>query len=168
MPAPDYFTWDFVLPGQPARAASVDDLGGAQLQDDAAYPPVPPEMPYANQLNQWALQLGGVNRVIEALDLEIAIAPSLAIVRATGMADQLTTSYCQANFTVSLFSTGVVTIAWPAGVLPPPRARSRAWITDPNPYAAPVVESLAPNTLTVYTWDAAGTPTNAPFVLSIY
>ena len=168
MTAPDFYTWDFVLPSQPARAASLDDLGSAALEDDVEYPPVPPEMPYAAQLNQWALQLAGVNRIIPGLDLQVAISPALAVVNATGMSDQLTTTFVQANFSLAYFGTGIVTISWPAGMLPPPRAPARAWITDPNPYMAPVVEVLSPNSVTVYTWDHTGAPIDVPFVVSIY
>lgn len=167
MAAPDYYTWDFALPARSARAASVEDLGGAKLRDDAAYPPIPPEMPYAAQLNQWAKQLGGVNRVIVGLDVEIRfIAGTPTVVNATGMSDLLTTSYVIANFTVTHPSTGVVEISWAPGTLPPPRAQPRAWITDANPYAQPVVVA-GPNAITVRTWNVAGAPTNAPFVVSI-
>lgn len=168
MSAPDYLTWNFVLPGQPARAASLDDLGGAQLEDNAAYPPIPPEMPYAAQLNQWAKQLGGVNRVVTALDLEIQFLGGVpTIVNATGMSDQLTTTFCVANFVVVHVGAGDVTIAWTVGMLPAPRAKPRAWHTDvtaaPQPVAVPTV-----NQVEVHTWNLTGTPTNLPFVVSIF
>lgn len=167
MTAPVYFTWDFLLPSRPARAASVDDLGGAQLRDNAAYPPIPPEMPYAAQLNQWALQLGGMNRVIVAIDVEVAfVLGNPVIVNAVAMSDQITTTYAVANFTVTHVGAGVVTIGWPAGTLPAPRAKPRAYITDPNPYAAPIAEPL-PNQVRVKTWNLSGSPVDAPFVVSV-
>ena len=168
MTAPALYTWDFILPGTFAKAASLDDLGGAQLEDDAVYPPVPPKMPYADQLNQWAKQLAGMNRVITALDIEVTTTPS--VVSATAMSDQITTTFAQnsSNFQVEYFATGILTIGWAAGILPPPRTRARAFITDPNPYAAPVVEVLSPNSVTVYTWNLSGTPVNVPLLVSIY
>lgn len=168
MSSPGYYTWSFNLPTQPARAASLDDLGGAALQDDAAYPPIPPEMPYANQLNQWALQLGGLQRTTLALDLEIQFVTGVpTIVNATGMSDQLTTSYCIANLTVTHVSTGVVTIGWLAGTLPFPRAKPRAWHTDATPAPQPVAVPGV-NEVGVQTWNLAGTPTDLPFVVSIF
>lgn len=174
MAAPDYYTWDYILGagGRSARAASVDDLGGAQLRDDAAYPPIPPEMPYAAQLNQWAKQLAGMNRVVTALDLEVGyVAGSPVILNATAMSGQIVTSLVIAGlgstFTLAHPAAGQVIFGWAAGILPPPRAKPRAWITDPNPYAAPVVVALT-SSVKVYTWDNGGTPTDAPFVISIY
>lgn len=167
MTAAETFTWDFTLPTSPARAASLEDLGEAGHVDDAVYPPVPPEMPYAAELNQWALQLAGMNRVIPGLDLQIHFqggAP--AVFNVAAMSSIITTSWAQANLTVTHTGPGVVTITWPPGALPPPRAVARAWVLATGPFPQPQVTAVS-NGVQVSTWNLTGAPTDLDFVVSI-
>lgn len=168
MTAAHDYTWDFSLPAEPARAASLVDLGEAKLRDDTKDPPIPPEMPYADQLNQWALQLAGLNRTTFALDLQIHFAAGTpTIVSATGMSSIITTSWAQTNLTVTHTGTGIVTIAWTAGTLPPPRAVPRAWVIAAGPLPQPQAVGVS-NGVQVSTWSLAGAATDEDFVVSIY
>lgn len=132
MTAAKDFTWNFSIAGSVAAyVASLDALGSAQLQDHATEPPVPPLQPYADQLNQWALQLGGVNRVIEGAIFDVIFtAGTPSIAGATAMSDIITTTWAQANLTVTHTGTGIVTLTWPSVALPPPRAKPFAWVTQ--------------------------------------
>jgi hypothetical protein len=160
-------TWDFALPGLPARAASIADLGDAALVDDAIDPPIPPEMPYAAQLNQWALQLGGMNRIIPALDLQIHFtAGTPAIFNVAAMSSIITTTWAQAHLTVTHSSTGVVMITWTAGTLPPPRAVPRAWVLSTTALPQPQALALS-NGVQVSSWNLAGAATDLDFVVSV-
>jgi hypothetical protein len=168
MTAASTFTWDFNLVlGVLARAASLDDVGSAALVDDAANPPIPPQMPYAAQLNQWALQLAGMNRIIPALDIEVMFTGgNPAFVNVLAMSSLINTTWAQQNMTLTHVSTGVVLVSWPAGTVPPPRAKARAWITDPNPYPQPVVQPAA-NGVQIRTWNLTGAPADLPFLVSV-
>lgn len=170
MAAAATYTWDFNLGATPpvvAAAASIGDLGDAALVDDAVDPPIPPEMPYADQLNQWAEQIGGVNRVIVAADIQIHfVAGAPTIYNVAAMSSVITTAWAQANMVVTHTGTGVVTITWPAGSLPPPRAVARAWNIG-GPYPQPVVTAVS-NGVEVSTWNLAGSPTDLDFVVSVY
>ncbi len=133
MTAANKFTWDYdVATSTNARAASLDDLGSAQLKDHAKEPPIPPEQPYAAQLNQWALQLAGVNRVIEGAIFDVQIiAGTPTIVGVTAMSDLITLTWAQANVTVTDNGIGDTTLTWLPGYLPPAsRAKPNAWVTE--------------------------------------
>lgn len=176
MVAPAYYTWDMDTTNsrpsaeQAARPASIADLGDAAHQDDAADPPIPPEMPYSAELNEWANQLAGVNRVILASDITVQFSGGTpGITNVAAMSTLVTTSWVQENMTVVHVGTGIVSITWPLGALPAPRAPSRAWIlaSSPAPYPQPQVVAI-PNGIEVYTWNLSGTATDLNFVVSIY
>lgn len=176
MTAKATYTWDFDLAATPpvvAAAASIGDLGDAALVDDAANPPIPPQMPYSAQLNQWATQLGGMNRVIVAADIQIhfvAGAPTLYNVAAMSSLINTAWAVAQANMTVTHVGAGVVTVSWPQGSIPPPRAVPRAWaLSGPNAQPVAVATTVAGNPgVQVSTWNLSGTPTDMDFVVSVY
>lgn len=175
MTAATTYTWDFnlgIVPPLDARAASLDDLGGAQLVDDAVYPPIPPQMPYAAQLNQWALQLAGVNRVVPALVVEIHyIAGVPTIINATGMSSIITTTWATTgapnNLLVTHVGTGIVQITWAAGTLPNPRRRPRADPYTNSPVPVPNVTAVS-NGVQVATWNLSGVLTDTDFTVEVY
>lgn len=168
MVAPADFTWDFVLPGTIAAAAGLDALGGAQLVDDAKYPPIPPQMPYAAQLNQWALQLAGMNRVIAGLDLEIGFSGGVpSIVNAMAMSTIITTTWAQANIAVDHTGTGIITLTWPAGALPPPRGKPRAAVVADGSYLQPIALPQS-NGVQVKIRDNTGALVDANFAVTIF
>lgn len=168
MTAPKLFTWDYdVASSTPARAASLDDLGSAQLKDHAKEPPVPPEQPYADQLNQWALQLAGVNRVIESLILDIHFAAGTpTIIGAAAMSSLITTTWAIANITVVHTATGIITITLLASYVPPQRAKPNAWVTTDGAYLQPIAVQTG-NIIVVKTRNAASALVDVDFSLAL-
>ena len=169
MTAPAEYTWDFnSAEGKLATAASLDDLGSAQLVDDPEDPPIPPEMPYADQLNQWALQLAGTNRVIEGVTIEVTISggtPAIANVKA--MSSIITTTWAQSNITVTDNGAGDVTLSWDAGVLPSPRGKPEAWVTEDGAFLQPTAV-LSGNSVRVKIRNASSVLTDANFAVRIF
>lgn len=116
MAAPDYLTWN----GDPGNAIvprrpGLDDVGGASLEDDQAFPPDPTTMPYAAQLNQWARQIVGLATVAACAVLDVRFSagtPSVFSVLAPG------TSVVTGSFTVVDNGVGDTTISWAADLLP--------------------------------------------------
>lgn len=169
MPAPKRFTWDFdLLNNITAYAADLVALGEARLIDHAQRPPKPPTMPYAAMLNQWALQLAGVNRVVTALDLEIHFtAGTPAVFNAAAMSSIIDTPWAQTNIQVVHVATGDVLIIWPAGTLPPPRMKPRAFVVADGQWLQPTV-ILSGNTVEVKTYDNNANLTDVDFCVTIF
>ena len=168
MTAPDYFTWDQDTDtGRAATAASLADLGDAQLQDSTKRPPKPPTMPYAAQLNQWALQLAGVNRVIGAATFEVHFTGGTpAISNAFAMSSAITTTWAQANVTITKNGTGDYTLSWPSGALPPPRGKPKAWVTEDAACLQPIALTSG-NGVRVKTRNSSGTLADFDFAVRI-
>lgn len=168
MTAAKEYTWDFDLPATPARAASLTELGDAALADDAAYPPIPPEMPYADQLNQWALQLAGLNRVIHGISIAIHFtAGTPAIQSVAAMSSLITTTWAQANIIVTDNGTGDTTLTWPVGALPNPRAQPSAYVNASGPHPQPEA-AIAGSGVRVKTWNMASAATDLDFTVIVY
>jgi hypothetical protein len=97
------------------RRPSVDDAGGDQKVDDAAYPPDPKEHATAAGWNQQSMQIAAMAKVVGACKLEVrfnAGVPFLQRVSAPGNNVLLET------FTVTDNGTGDTTITWPAYTFP--------------------------------------------------
>lgn len=168
MVAPAYFTWDYDTgTGRVATAASLDDLGSAALVDEEGDPPIPPEMPYAAQMNQWAKQLGGVNRVIESAIVEVHFAAGVpSIFAATAMSTIITTTWAQTNIIVTDNGVGDVTLTWPVGSIPSPRAQPWAHIIEDGVFFQPIALPLASG-VRVKLYDAASAAVDKNFSVHI-
>lgn len=116
MPAVETLTWDIAAIDGGPRRPSLEDVGGATLQDDAMYPPDPTTMPYAAQLNQLQKQAAAVGEVVPALVFSVEFtAGDPIIVSASGPR----TSLVIADLTPTDNGVGDTTITWPANTFPP-------------------------------------------------
>lgn len=117
MATPQYYVFD----GDPAnsvnpRRPGIDDVGGAQKQNDAAFLP-DPDMPDADDDNQHQRLLVGLAKVADGAKIVVRYAgtvPSIFGIRAVG-------SLLQASdFTVTTVGTGKFKIACPASKIVSP------------------------------------------------
>lgn len=124
-------TWDIAEADGGARKPSLDDMGGAALEDDPDYPP--PEDPKyvsAAALNQVEKQVAALARASRAVTLTVAYTAGTPSVVAIEAASATLTA---ADFTCTDNGTGDVTISWPTARLPP---RPVGPIGSPNAGAA--------------------------------
>jgi hypothetical protein len=97
-----------------ARRPSVDDVGGATIEDESPFPDKG-SMIYADLLNQLQRQSAAQGAVADAARISIHFASGTPVVAgATGPGTEVVTSL----FTVTDNGTGDTTITWPAGALP--------------------------------------------------
>jgi hypothetical protein len=109
------------------RRPSLADVGGATLEDDTEFPPNPAKHPYADQLNQWAMQIEAVGRTVESLVLSVEISGGTpALVAFTCPRDDMEID----DFTVTDNGTGDTTITWPADTFPPELTRPELTINQ--------------------------------------
>lgn len=120
MTAPKYFVFDGdpdADPPIPPRVPSVDDLGGAEFEDDAANPPDPLVFPSAHDWNQKTEVLAGLANT--SFKLGIAVSFSGGTPSVSGF-QQVGTRLTTGLLTVTDNGTaGDTTITWPADYLPP-------------------------------------------------
>jgi hypothetical protein len=118
MTAPVYYVFDgdpLASPVVAPRIPSVADLGGAQFQDDAEYPPDPLIFPSALDENQQERVLSGLAQTAGKLVFTIDFATGAPFV--SGFA-QVGTRLTTGLLTVTDNGAGDTTVAWPAGYLP--------------------------------------------------
>lgn len=111
MAAEETCTWDLPAP----RRATLEDLGGADYEDDPDFAPDPVTMPNAREWNQKAEQLAAINRVIPLAIIIVTFSggtPAITGVFAPGV--NVTTS----DFLPTDNAAGDTTIDWAVGVLP--------------------------------------------------
>ena len=146
-------TWDLEAADGGPRRPSLEDMGGATLEDDTGRPPDRRRMPYAAQLNQVQKQAAAVGAVVESLALSVEFSGSTpAVVAFTCPRTGLEI----ADFTVTPNGTGDTTITWPADTFPPELARPEVSINqDIGEMVAPTVEPVT-NGVRVRTYRASG------------
>ena len=157
MVAPDTLTWDI----DPPRRPSLDDVGGATLQDHASKPPDKATMPYADQLNQWAEQIERLAAMIEGVGLSVTFAagtPSVSQFVA------MRTTTVIGDFTVDDNGTGDTTITWPANTFPPSVLGPIVSINSDSDALAPRAFLVA-NGVRVKTKDSAGVAADLNFTV---
>lgn len=160
MAAPAELTWDI----DPPRRPSLDDVGGATLQDHASKPPDKATMPYADQLNQWAKQVERLAACIPVAILSIHFdtgTPSVKLFTA------MRTTVEISDFTVTDNGNGDTTITWPANTFPTPVTYPMVSINDDGHWLAPVAFNVA-NGVQVKTYDSGAGATDADFTVAVY
>ncbi len=111
MTAAETYTYDDVPPRRP----SLDDLGGADYENDPLAPPDHRTMPNAEATNEGARSLAGLNRVSPVAVLHVTFpagAPAIQSVRGAR------TSIAPSDFTVTDNGVGDTSITWSANLLP--------------------------------------------------
>lgn len=125
----DEYTYDRALADGGPYVPDVDDLGGDEIEDDAGNAPQKGSEPYGGLYNERARNLAGLNRMTSwcRLWLEWDSGESeWNIVHIDAMGTLLTSD----SFTLTPDATGVVTIEWAAGTLPPMARKPLVFLTD--------------------------------------
>jgi hypothetical protein len=122
MKAPGLSTFDLEEPRRP----SLDDVGGAEKEDDAEEPPDPRTMPYADEYNTFAHLLRAYGRIIATarISIEGGASPFVAGSATVG------TRIAHTTFAVQHNGPGDVSITWPPKTFPPPLCAPAAWINE--------------------------------------
>lgn len=136
-------TWDIALVSGGPRRASLADVGGASVADEAPFPNKD-EDPYADLLNQIQRQVAALNRTIAACGFSVEVAagvPSVTKATACGIA------VAPGTFTATHTGAGNQLIEWPQGTFPPfllkPRCTLDTDVAACAPYAVFVPNSSA-------------------------
>jgi hypothetical protein len=135
------------------RRPSLADVGGATLEDDTEYPPNRETMIYADEANQWQMQIVAMGGVVPSLVLSVEISGGTpAVVAFTCPRDDLEID----DFTVTDNGTGDTTITWPADTFPPELTRPE--LTINQDVGALVGGTAVPvtNGVRVRTYDGSG------------
>lgn len=160
MSTPQFYVFD----GDPDSAVNprrpgIDDVGGAQKQNDAQFLP-DPDMPDADDDNQHQRLLVGLCKVADGAKIYVkfaAGAPSIFAVRAIG------SELVADDFTVTDVATGKVKLACPASkIVPPLLGKAFPQATGNNTAVAYVTGAGAEITVEVRT---GGTLADVDFVL---
>lgn len=160
MAAAVQLTWDI----DPPRRPSLDDVGGATLEDHASKPPSKATMPYAAQLNQWAKQVERLAALVPSFGVTVTFsgggAPSVTQFTA------MRTTVENADFTVTDNGTGDITIEWPAGTFPTSVLGPMAALND-GTVGGGITAALGANSVRVKTWTGAATPADRSFTIVV-
>lgn len=160
MAAAASFTFDQVPPFRPALA----DLGGADYEDDAAFPPDPDTMPNAAEHNERARNQAALNRVAPIALISIAFSGGTPSVQAcSGMP----TAVVSGLFTVTDNGGGDTSIEWPADTFPSALVPATAALVAD--FDGTICAYAITNGVRVKTRArSSGTGTDANFVVSIH
>ncbi len=159
MAAASTLTWDLATPRRP----TLEDCGDAQLQDHATRPPKAPTQPYADQLNQWAMQIARLGGVVPVAVISIQISGGVPSVYSFTACP---TAVLTGTFTVTDNGTGDTSITWPASTFPVAAARPAVSINS-DLLAIPRAFNIT-NGVRVKTANAAGTLIDAEFTVLVY
>ncbi len=166
--APDQLTWDMDVPRRP----SLEDLGGATLENDTRFPPDKRRMPYAEQLNQWAKQLERLALLAPVADFEVQFSggvPVLSSFRANR------TNLVLADLTITHVGTGIVEITWaktdglgnPIQVFPAPRRSPQAHLAEDVAACAPFAANITGG-VSVKMRDQTGALADIGFIVEVF
>lgn len=159
MAAASTLTWDITPPRRP----SLDDIGGATLADDAAYPPHKATMPYADQLNQCQTQIERLAAMTEALTISVTFA---AGVPSVSQFTSMRTTTVIGDFTVTDNGTGDTTITWPANAVTTSTGGPMPALNDTT-VGGGITASLVALGVRVLTWTGAATPADRNFTVTV-
>lgn len=160
MPAADTLTYDIVPPRRP----SLTDVGDAALEDNAARPPIPPKMPYADQLNQWALQVQRFGAIVPIALLTVRFVAGAPVLDSFSC---LPTALITSDFTLTDNAAGDTTITWPVGAFPTPIVKPMVTLTEDVAALAPIALTVT-NGVHVKTRNAASALTDIGFTVAVY
>lgn len=164
MAAEPTLTWDIDPVDGGARRPTLNDLGGADFQDDEDYPPPRDgSEPYADEYNATKRTAAAVARVVPNAIVTVDFAAG------TPFIDKLMTASAElvsGDFVLVDTGTGETKITWTTGALP-------EIVCDPmvstngggDNYADAVV--VAPNEIAIFTF-AAGVAADVRFTVAIY
>src|SRR5262249_8966247 len=133
-------------------------------ENDPAYPPIAPEMPYAEELNQWAKQIPRLAGVVPAAAFSVTFSggtPSISQFVAMPTGPEL------ASFTVTDNGSGDTTISWAAGTFPTSVLAPTVTMNSDAQWRAPVAFAVT-NGVRVKTRNDSGTLTDGNFTVLVY
>jgi hypothetical protein len=160
----DRYTYDLPLIDGGARRPNLHDLGGDEMADDDPAPQkfVQPTAALANGINR---NLAGVNRMIGTARLWVVFDGADPVkTNAKGMGSQINTD----SFQVLSQSTGVTTVEWGEGVLPPMEGHPSACLNDGPGMIWAKKSDVDPLQVIVFTYDKDGDPANLAFNVVIH
>ncbi len=160
MAAAETLTFDISPPRRPA----LDDVGGAALVDNATEPPIPPEMPYADQLNQWALQIQRFGGIVPVALFSVRFATGTPVLDSFGC---LPTAPMTGSFTITDEGPGTTTITWAAGTFPSAIVKPMVTVTEDIAALTPCA-LLVTNGVQVKTRNASSVATDMCFTVALY
>jgi hypothetical protein len=159
---------DFTFDLTPPRRPSLDDLGGAAKQDDAAFPPDPVTMATAENWNNFAHSLEAYGKVLPFAVIEVRFALGVPFI---ANVQSLRSSLTAASFTAPVDNAdGDTTISWAsiANQFPPVNIQPSATLIGDGFYAYPTVDTTVVSTARVRTRDGNGSLIDIPFTLFVY
>ena len=125
----DEYTYDVALEdGGPVRP-DLAALGGADFRDSTGSPPQKGRDPYAGLYSEHSRNLAGLNKFVPTarIWMEWVVADSEWTIIGV---DAMGTLVDEDSFEVTPMSTGVLSISWAAGTLPPMQRKPLVTVTD--------------------------------------
>lgn len=163
MSADEVLTWDRALVDGGASRPTLALLDAGELLDDEAHPPVTDGTePYAAQLNQWSKQIVAVGRVASSAIMTIDCSSGSVVKVALQTPSEI---LALTDFTITIDSTGVSTVSWTSGALPPMTCDPTLTLNSDGDYTG-VALVASPTSITVKT-RSGGTLANARWTLQI-
>jgi len=164
----DVYTYDRPLADGGPYVPSVDDLGGAEMEDDAENPPDLEADPNAGKFNELTRNLAGVNRMIGKCLLEIewdgtTNADAYSVINCDAMGTDASVS--AASFTLTRQSVGVVLVEWTSGSLPAVNRKPRVNLSDDHGTGWGALSS--PTSVTAHLHDGGDIAADAHFILEL-
>lgn len=154
-------TWD---DPSGARRPSLNDMGGASLEDDAKNPPNPNLHPTSAQLNQYATQCRSIGSTAPSAIIDVTNNGSAAVIaRMTACG----TNVLSGTFTVTRVSVGLVSITWTPGALPVSVANPTIQMTTDAPWLDAIPIPIS-NGFQVKSRDNTNTLADGNFTIVIY
>lgn len=119
----DEYTYDAEAPHRPDLA----ELGGEDFRDSTLSPPNKGRDPYAGLYSEHARNLAGLNRLTETVRIWLEWTGAAWTIIGV---DAMGTNVDEDSFEVTPDATGVITIEWDSGVLPPMQRKPLVTVTD--------------------------------------
>lgn len=157
----DKSTYD--IPGAPRRP-SLEDMGGAGLEDDQDDPPDALTMPSAAAMNQGERQIAAAHAVLPVATVWLRVSGGNHVVDSFA---SLTTLIDGTDLVVTVNGTGDTSITWPANSFPAPLGPPRPGGITGTTIGQMAVESIT-NGFRVRTANATGTATTLPCAVDVY
>lgn len=165
MAAADEFTFDIDLADGGARRPSLEDIGGAVLEDDDDYPPPNDNSElYAAMGNQWQRQLAGLARMIPVARITVEYSAGTPFI---SQLQVMSETLVIADFTVTDNGAGDVSIEWEAGALPTPTCKPTGATNNGSGDTSIDFERVSATEIRIRT-KLAGVAADVPFTVEIH